>query len=490
MSSNSRSVASSERPELAQHQKQAIDWIRWTGLGLLGDEPGLGKSRTAIEAFDGGRVLVVAPNLIISSGTWDDELTRWADHPHLFTVAPYSMLNARAATAKGGTTPVNALRPEFKGKWDAMIVDEAHYTKGRKTSWTWAVEEIADHCGSVLEMTGTPIPNWPHELFTILRVLRPTEARPGKRLGGYWNWAKQWFEITNPTENLSPRLYNPRAMQAGDLKACYPECLERPATDPCQQYLRFVEENLGEQFLRRLRDDVLDLPPITESEILTPMDAETKRVYRRLKTEMVAEMDGQEIVAWTSGAKNVMLDRVTTSPWLLNATDPESGSLRPGFDEPVGGKFERLEFDLSSRSRPTFVVAHYRSSVEAAARVAARTGARAAYVHGGVPDERAGQTIRDFKSGKIDVLVGSIEMVSEGLTLTQADMCIFLEKSYKPSRNEQAMRRIHRMGQTRPVTVLDYVTPNSVDSGKRIMLATKTDRQMRVMTAAQLLAIA
>jgi SNF2 family DNA or RNA helicase len=89
--------------------------------------------------------------------------------------------------------------------------------------------------------------------------------------------------------------------------------------------------------------------------------------------------------------------------------------------------------------------------------------------------------VTDFQAGKLDVLVGSLETISEGLTLTAADLVIYVEHSWKPSRNEQALRRIHRLGQTRPVTALDYVTPGTVDEGKRELLATKTDRQMRTL---------
>jgi superfamily II DNA/RNA helicase len=188
----------------------------------------------------------------------------------------------------------------------------------------------------------------------------------------------------------------------------------------------------------------------------------------------VTMVDGDEVVAWNSGSKNVLLDRITTTAWFLT---------RDG--EPRGGKLDRLRFDLENRSRPTLVLAHYKDSVEACARVAESTGARSAYVHGGVPKKAAGKAIADFKAGRLDVLVGSLETVAEGLTLTVADMAIFVEKSYKPSRNEQAMRRIHRMGQTRPVTILDYIAPKSVDANKRTLLAVKTDRAMRVLTAAQ-----
>jgi len=134
-------------------------------------------------------------------------------------------------------------------------------------------------------------------------------------------------------------------------------------------------------------------------------------------------------------------------------------------------------------------LAHYRDTVEACVRVAESVGARVGAVHGGVSKDAKSRAVADFKSGRSDVLVGSLETLAEGLTLTVADMAIFVEKSYKPSRNEQAMRRVHRMGQERPVTILDYVTPDTVDERKREALATKTDQQMRVLSAAQFAAM-
>src|SRR5690625_6759348 len=77
------------------------------------------------------------------------------------------MLNARNGSSPNFGTKKNPkyrLRDEYKGHWDAVIVDEAHYTKGRKTSWTWAVQQLAKNSEYFLEMTGTPVPNWAHEI--------------------------------------------------------------------------------------------------------------------------------------------------------------------------------------------------------------------------------------------------------------------------------------------------------------------------------------
>lgn len=465
------------RPDLYPYQAEGVARARAEGRLLLADEPGLGKTRQAIEAFDGGRVLVVAPRLILEAGTWEDEIAKWSDHPELFTEAAYTSLNLREKTGKtaSSTRPTDKVKGEFAGPWDAVILDEAHYIKGRATSWTKAIQKIAKRSDSLLALTGTPMPNWAHEVFTLLQVIHPEDARPKHRFGAYQRWLNEWF-----VRKVNPFSTQPGTELIGGLLACgnRRECKNRPANDPCEHWLEFTAENLGYKFLRRLRDDVLgDLPPITEQLIEVPFDTSGARMYRELKKDWLTSTEsGAEFVSWTVGARNVALDRITTSPWFL---DPEG--------EPRGGKLERLRYDLQNRSRPTLVLAHYRDSVEACARVAESVGARTGFVHGGVAN--AGKVVRQFKDGQLDVLVGSLETLAEGLTLTQADMVIFVEKSYKPSRNEQALRRVHRIGQDRPVTALDYVTPRSVDANKRVLLAEKTDQQMRMLSAAQFTAL-
>lgn len=456
---------------LLRHQQEDVEFIHRVKRGLLANEPGTGKSRSAIEAVDGGRVLVVAPGLVLDAGTWDDELAKWAKHPEKFTQAKYTYLNARMKTGTGGTKPVNALRDEFKGRWDAVVIDEAHYVKGRDTSWTWAVQEIAKTADVVLPMTGTPIPNWAHEIFTLLQLIYPQEAKRGGTFGSFWRWAGEWFD-TAPT-----RFSNGNPV-VGELAGCqrnYGRCKDRPAIDPCEHWHAFVEANLGRHYRRVFRKDVLDLPPCTFQRVLTPMDAAGKKAYAGLKKNFATTVNGEDVLAWSQGAQNVLLDKCTVSPWLLAPSGP-----------PRGGKFERLRFDLASRSAPTLVLAHYRDVVEACAAVASSVGASTGYVHGTHKDADA---VRAFKDGRLDVLVGSLETLAEGLQLTAADVAIFVEHSFKPSRNEQARMRIDRLGQTRATTILDYTTPNTVDQKKRVRLETKTDQQMRFMTAAQFLEI-
>lgn len=453
------------KPPLQEHQKRGVQFLLEHSHALLGDEPGLGKSRQLIEASRGD-TLVVAPAMVISGGTWDDEIARWSINPSRFVQVPYTSLNAR-----DGRKVTDRLRPEYNRKWDTVILDEAHYVKNRKTTWTPLLVDLARRSDSVYQATGTPIANWAHELFTLLQIMHPDESKRGQRFGAYWRWVHEWFVV-------QPSYFNPKAQEIGSLKACGASCSYADPLHPCDHYTQFVEANLGDRFLRRLRDECLDLPPVTEQWIRTPMSPATRREYRKMKSDYLAEIDGQQVVAWSSGSRNVLLDQLTIAPALAS---PDFDPSNP--KHLTGGKLDQLREDLSNRNRPTLVLAHYRKTVDACAAVARQLGLSTGVVRGG--ESGSGEAVRRFKSGKLDVLVGSLETLAEGLTLTQADTVIFVERSYKPFKNTQAMRRIHRIGQTRPVTVRHYLTPESWDEGKQTLLDAKADHQLRVLSAAQ-----
>lgn len=448
---------------LMAHQEGDIAWHHATGRGLLANEPGLGKSRSAIEATRGrGPVLVVAPSMVIESGVWEDELAAWADPDTEYFVAPYSMLNDRQ-----GSKPLKRLRPDIKRPWGSVVVDEAHYVKGRKTTWTWATHELAKRSEHFLAMTGTPIPNWSHELFTVLRMIYQDRSAMGQDYGSFWRWAERWFDCT-------PTRFSGERPVAGRLLGCTRVCEERHHSDPCQHYEAFAQSELGRRWRRCLRVECLDLPELTIQDVKTPMTSAQKRVYRELAKQFSTTVSGKDVLTWNRGARQVAIDRASTSPWLLN---PEG--------EPRGGKLEQLRFDLEGRSSPTLVFAHYQDSVDACSRVSSGLGLRTGVVHGGCSPASNRAAVADFKAGRLDVLCASLEKLAEGATLVAADMMIMVERSYKPYRNEQALYRVHRLGQTRPVTVRRYITPGTCDAGKERLLRTKTDQQARMMTAAE-----
>lgn len=497
------------KPPLRPYQAAGVQFLRDHPRAYLADDPGLGKSRQLLEASV-GKTLILAPAMILDSGTWRNEVNRWADDPSRFTYVPYTSLCHRETTpgaflyeriakhdtavitedqvldengkllqgfkpiltAKGEhkrqpsrSKVVPIPRPEYNQHWDTIICDEAQLLKGRKTTWVDALKILSRNADRLWMASGTPISNFAPELFAPLQLLYPELSGKGQKLGSFWRWAGTWFHITESQFREHEKII-------GDLLHCYPECLDQPAWDPCEHYERFFKQNLGDRYIQRLRDDVLpDLPPLEMQTVLTPMTKRQGVEYRKMKKDSLAyALDGNMMVAWSKGAAHVKLDKMATGLGLFTGGIEESGKL------------DQLRYDLSERVYPTLVVAHYQDTVTACAEVARSLGKKAEQIDGRTSKGDRLRFVEAFQAGKLDVLVGSLETISEGLTLTAADLIIFVEHSWKPSRNQQALRRVHRLGQTRPVTAYDYVTPKSVDEGKRELLATKQDRAMRALT--------
>ena len=122
--------------QLYPYQETGVEFLRSRKRAYLADEMGLGKTVQMITASQGD-TLVVAPAMIVDSGTWTNEIEKWADDPDRFTVTAFSRINERAGrkfTAKP--------HPDFNRSWDTILIDEAHYLKNRDAKRTQAMMKI------------------------------------------------------------------------------------------------------------------------------------------------------------------------------------------------------------------------------------------------------------------------------------------------------------------------------------------------------------
>jgi len=448
------------------HQIEGIDWMRPIERTLLADEAGLGKTAQLLKVAQ-EPCLIVAPAMVLDAGVWDDEIELWAPGIEA-TQVPYSSLAQRGPR---GTVPRDSNgfpktppKPEYRGKYRTLILDEAHYIKGRKTSWSNAVLELdADEWRLA---TGTPIPNWADEAFMPLRALYPEERKAGREFGSYWRWAKKWFHVGEG------RFGN---REVGELRTAEhiaqcrdPDCRERPPVT--WEDFRFW--NWGEVMRRCLREDVLkELPPLTIQEWRTPMVTAQAKAYKDLKKDYMAELDSGEVIdVWSDPGKLVKLAQIATGLEVVGG----KGS----------GKLNALRAILEDRPSPKLVVAHFNKSVEACADAAREVGRTVAVLHGPTPKAQRREAIRAFQRGEASVLCAGIELIREGLTLHQggADEVIRVERAWAPYKNEQVIRRLHRIGVTRPVTVTDLVTPDTTDERVLELLEHKTEQQIRALT--------
>lgn len=378
---------------------------------LLADEPGLGKTAQAIAACDelmqgNGNVAVVAPASVREN--WRREFDRFSRHHHRILVESYDKV------ARGAWDGLNEV--------DVLILDEAHMLKTRDAKRTKAIlgpGGLAERAQHVLLLTGTPTPNHPAELWPALHALAPDLilGKNGKPLA-YWPFVSRYCRTRD--NGFGTEIVGGRNL---------PELRERIAP--------FV--------LRRKKADVLkDLPPIRFAEL--PLDSDFKMPpdIAALVPEVEAALEKDGVDGLKSIAQHVASLRRITG---LAKVGPASAWIRDALD----GGIEKL-----------VVFAYHREVLQALTVDAARAGIGYACITGATTDRQAEvDKFRDL--GTCRLFFGQITAAGTGINLTSASHLVILESSWVPAENEQAVMRIHRIGQNDACLVRVATLAGSID---------------------------
>jgi len=198
-------------------------------------------------------------------------------------------------------------------------------------------------------------------------------------------------------------------------------------------------------YLRRNQIDVLDeLPEKIETADWLPLDGAAAETYRR---------------AFASG--NFMAMR--RAAFL---TDNPA-------DSPKLTRLCEIVEEATDNDRKVIVYSYFRDVLN---RVHEALGPLAmGPLTGSVPGPRRQELVNEFSNRrKPAVLVSQIEAGGIGLNIQAASVVIIAEPQWKPSTEEQAIARSHRMGQIRPVEVHRLLTEDSVDEHMLAILARKS----------------
>lgn len=446
---------------LRPYQQRDLDFLLSQPRALIWDEAGLGKTRpllvAAAQAGD-GRTLVIAPGGVRDTEVWPLEAERvGSPAPDVISYHQAAKLDVGAAAAK----------------YDTVICDEHHRCKDRKVSWGPTIYQLSQRVERFYGATGTPMPNNAHELWPQLRMVRP----PSREMTYYWPWVREWFDP-------APTRFDSYAM-SGSLIGCH--CREPDDLDsaPCEHWLAFHEANIAGYAVRHLRDEVMpDLPPLSGADdpLWCPMTPKQRRLYRQLVKDFLA-MIPEDGIAWEALNDSHQFVGLCMLAAGLSVLDPAADPI-----DRESGKLGYLTEILASRGRPTLVTAWYGNSARAIARVCERLKLSHVILGGRQSRKSRLEAVQRFRSGTVDVLIGSISVIKEGIDGLQyaSDEVVLFERSFVPGDNEQTIRRIHRLGQERPVTARQLVTPKTVDAGQWLYTKAKARDISRVLSSVEL----
>jgi hypothetical protein len=93
--------------------------------------------------------------------------------------------------------------------------------------------------------------------------------------------------------------------------------------------------------------------------------------------------------------------------------------------------------------------------------------------HGGVPSEKRPALVERFRDDPACRVFLSTDAGSTGLNLQHASTLVNMDLPWNPAILEQRIARIHRMGQARPVRVINFVAKGTIEEGMLSVLAFK-----------------
>lgn len=206
--------------------------------------------------------------------------------------------------------------------------------------------------------------------------------------------------------------------------------------------------------LRRVKGDVLDLPPKVHTIEWVDAYPEQKSLYKDVRDQVRDNIDKVKVHP-DPLSEMLRLRQVTGYPGILSSTVTKSAKM-DRMEElveeevAVGGK----AIIFSNWSEMTNVIRHKLKKYNPA------------YITGEVGSvQRMEEKDRFQNDPNCKVMIGTIGALGTGFTLTAAQLVIFVDEPWNRGIKDQAEDRAHRIGTRGTVRVVTILTRDTVDEG-------------------------
>lgn len=394
--------------QLKPFQREGAAFLAARTRALLADEPGVGKTAQLIEGCNligAKRVGIVCPS--IGTEHWRREFQKWNNAVQHVDVISWD--DAHEHLADPSKVPT---------RWDVLIPDESQFGKNpqaRRTRSVFGPGGLGYLARRIWAASGTPAPNNVSELYPLMRA----------------------FGKTKMDKEMFTRYYCIVDEMTNKVLGNRPERIDE---------LRAILKLFS---LRRMKKDVL--PELGAIDI--------QDWYVKVSGEFAGFFAGQPLGTAAYGA-----DQSALAAELRGKSDEDILTFLAGDTEfstlrrynallKAPAVFETVKFELENGLLDKVVVyGYHREALAALNHAFERAGIGSTLIYGDTPMGQRDAMIEAWKRKK-PVLVASSIIASTVLDFTCAHQGIMLELDWVPGNNFQAMQRMHRHGQTNPVTV-------------------------------------
>ena len=434
---------------LRPYQAHGVQWManlrRQNCHGLLADEMGLGKTLQVLTllnaySFEDKDSLVVCPASVVP--VWEIEAKHW--YPRMDVAVLHSRQTFSHLTESGPRLWIASYTQLRRHKhllgetnFGYAILDEAQQIKNPDAKVTHACCAIRAECR--LALTGTPIENRLLDMWTLFRFLMPGLLGSRRR-----------FEETASLKDPLMR-------------------------SSLEQTLR---KQIAPFLLRRKKDAVgTDLPPKVEMDLVCPITDAQRQIYERLLSEGSDEMgdDLQTIVSTQSMNFFTLLTRLRQA-----CCDP---GLVPGMDAAPtqSGKIQMLLTRLGEAltgegARKVVIFSQFVQLLKRVKPLIKKEfpGVKVLELTGQTKDRS--KPVKTFQESEgATVILVSLRAGGTGITLHAADYVFLLDPWWNPAIENQAIDRVHRIGQRKRVFVYRMITKGTIEERIQQLKAEKRE---------------
>jgi superfamily II DNA or RNA helicase len=319
--------------------------------------------------------------------------------------------------------------------WEYVVLDESQYIKNKESEAFKAVNRLdARH---KISLSGTPIENSLSDLWAQMQFIQPNVLK------SYANFDRTFIKP-----------------------------IEKAQSEPQKAVLRDLVQPF---LLRRTKNEVAkDLGEVVRQTIFSEMSDEQRKLYDREKSVirnvlLGVEMAGKSTFEYQTVvlASLMRLRQLAIHPQLLHADyTGESAKFEAVLE--TWDAVRRADHKMLLFSVFPTNLAFYSAYFD-------KNAVKYNLLTGNTPLKIRQQEVINFEKNKdSQTFLMSLKAGGVGLNLTAAEYVFLLDPWWNPAAEEQAIARAHRIGQTKTVMALSFITKDTIEEKIMLLKARKT----------------
>ncbi|KAF7320271.1 SNF2 family DNA-dependent ATPase [Mycena kentingensis (nom. inval.)] len=448
--------------KLMDFQIDGFNWLcdNWWNKQpcILADDMGLGKTVQALSLARSSRTtaslpaLIVVPNSTITN--WIREFERWA--PGLRVVPYYGEAKSREVIRKFElvhqekrkgflsakyhvlvTTYDTIIGKDFgtvfknQPRWEVLVVDEGQRLKSDSSLLFKKLNDL-NTLHRVI-MTGTPLNNNIRELFNLMNFLDP----------------KEWKDL---------------------------EALTQQHEELDEELVKKLHVRLRPYFLRRIKSQVLKLPPKNEVIVPVSMAPLQKEIYRSILShnlEILKNLKSKRAGTTKGKLNNVLmhLRKCLQHPYLYDETiEPRDLAARETHEKLIDAS-AKLRFlkallpKLKAKGHRVLLFSQFVIALDIIEDFLTGEGLRFLRLDGNTKSAERQKGMDEFNRPGSDVFIYLLTTRAGGvgINLFTADTVIIFDPDFNPHQDLQAIARAYRYGQKNTCLVFKLMVKDSAE---------------------------